>query len=94
MNTEIEDEAPLPHNDGAKTQRIDLGLAILSALARPRATFEQEDIAAFCGCTKSYISHIETRALRRLRKKVAAQFDFSGSDLGDLRRWMDLHFRS
>jgi hypothetical protein len=94
MNTETDKEELLPRNSGAKTQRIDLGLAILSALAAPRATFDQPDIAAFCGCTPAMIGHIEARALRRLREKVGTQFKIEISDVADLRRWLALHFRS
>jgi hypothetical protein len=94
MNTEKECEAPLPRNDGAKTRRIDLGLANLSALAPPRAEYDAHDIAAFCECTPAMIGSIEARALRRLREKVSAQFHLEISDAADLRRWMALHFRS
>jgi hypothetical protein len=83
MNTETFREAPLPHNDGAKTDRIDLGLALLKAAAPPRATFSQEEIAAWCDCTPAMVSSIETRALRRLREKVRAQFGLPSSDAAD-----------
>jgi hypothetical protein len=94
MNTQTVPEAPLPHNDGAKTERIDLGLALLSALAPSRAALTAIDIAAWCGCTPSMISSIEARALRRLREKVCAHFKLSRSDLADRRRFLALHFQS
>jgi hypothetical protein len=94
MNTQSDSEAPLPHNDGAKTKRIDLGLAVLSALTPPQAALTPAEIAAWCGCTPSMITSIEARALRRLREKVCVQFNFSSSDQAGLRRWMALHFRS
>jgi hypothetical protein len=94
MNTETNLEVPLPHNDGAKTERIDLGLALLSAVARPRATLSPVDIAAWCGCTPAMISSIEARALRRMREKVRAQLSVSCFDLADRRRFLALHFQS
>jgi transposase len=94
MNNENHPEAPLPHNDGAKTERIDLGLALLSAAAPPRTMLSPADIAAWCGCTPAMISSIEARALRRMREKVRAQFRLSPSDMADRRRFLALHFQS
>lgn len=94
MNTDTNSEAPLPHNDGAKTARIDLGLALLAAAAPPRAILSPVDIAAWCGCTPAMISSIEARALRRLREKVRAKFRLSRSDMADRRRFLALHFQS
>jgi transposase len=94
MNTETNPEAPLPRNDGAKSERIDLGLALLSAAAPPRAMLSPADIAAWCGCTPAMISSIEARALRRMREKVRAQFRLSRSDMADRRRFLSLHFQS
>jgi hypothetical protein len=87
-----EQEAPLPHNDGAKTERIDLGLAILSALAPPRDSFTAVEIAAWCGCTPAMISSIEARAQRRLREKVRQTFGLARSDMADRRRLLALVF--
>jgi transposase len=94
MNTETNPEVPLPHNDGAKTARIDLGLAVLSAVVPPRAMLSPADIAAWCGCTPAMISSIEARALRRMREKVRARFKLSQSDMADRRRFLALHFQS
>jgi hypothetical protein len=94
MNTPTSPKAPLPHNDGAKTERIDLGLALLSALAPPRAALTTIDIAAWCDCTPATISSIEARALRRLREKVRAHFKLSRVDMTDHRRFLALHFHS
>ncbi len=94
MNAETGHEPPLPHNDGEKTERIDLGLAILSALAPPHAVFDPQDIAAWCGCTPSMISSIEARALRRLREKMRVQFKLSHFDMIDHRSFLALHFQS
>jgi hypothetical protein len=51
---------------GEKTLRIDLGLAILSARARPGERYSYEEIAAFCGCSKTLIQIIEARAIRKI----------------------------
>lgn len=49
---------------------IDLGLAISALSLEFGQTRTTEEIAAFCGCTKQNISHIELRALRKLRVKL------------------------
>ena len=94
MNTESDQEVPLPRNNGEKTKRIDLGLATLSATAAPGATHTPEEIACFCDCTPAMISTIEAGALRKMRKKVFAQFNIDIADQTDLRHWMALHFRA
>jgi hypothetical protein len=94
MKTRTGPEAPLPHHRGAKTKRIDLGLALLSSLAPPRAALTTIDIAAWCGCTPAMISSIEARALRRLREKVRAHFNLSRSDMADRRRFLAVNFQS
>jgi hypothetical protein len=94
MKTHARHEAPLPHNNGAKTKRIDLGLDLLLALAPPRAALTQDDIAAWCGCTPAMIGSIEARALRRLREKVRVGFNLSPADMTNFRRFLDLHLQS
>jgi hypothetical protein len=94
MNTNPENEAALPHNDGAKGRRIDLGLAIFSAVAAPRTAYTAAEIAEWCDCTPAMISSIEARALRRLREKVRAQFNLSRSDMANFTRFMALHIGS
>jgi hypothetical protein len=94
MSAPTSREAPLPHNNGAKTERIDLGLALLSSLAPPRAALTPIDIAAWCGCTPAMISSIEARALRRMREKVRVEFKLSHTAMADLRRFMELHLQS
>jgi len=94
MNLDPNSEAPLPRNAGAKTERIDLGLSLLSALAPPGAAFSPGDIAAWCGCTPAMITSIEARALRRLREKVRAQFQLSRADMAERRRFLAVHFQS
>jgi hypothetical protein len=91
MNTEP--EPALPHNHGAKTQRIDLGLAILSAVAQPCVTYTPMEIAAWCGCTPAMISSIEARARRRLREKVRQQFGLARSDMASRRRFLAVQFQ-
>lgn len=71
-------EAALPHNNGAKTGRIDLGLAILSALAPRGKCYTDVEIAAFCECSPALISAIEARARRRLREKLREKFGLDG----------------
>jgi hypothetical protein len=93
MNTESDQEVPLPRNNGEKTKRIDLGLATLSATAAPGATHTPEEIACFCDCTPALIASIEARALRKMRKKMAAQFNINHADTAELRRWLASHFR-
>jgi hypothetical protein len=56
-----------------KDADIDLGLAVSGATLEPGETRSHEDLAAFCGCSKTNIQHIENRALRKLRNKL--QFD-------------------
>lgn len=53
-----------------RSSRIDLGLAILSALRKPNQTLTSHDIAAWCDCTGQAIRQIEARALRRLRNRL------------------------
>jgi hypothetical protein len=85
-------EAGLPKNDGAKTERIDLGLAILSAVAPPHVSFTPSEIAAWCGCTPAMISSIEAQAQRRLREKVRRHFGLAQSDMADRRRFLATQF--
>lgn len=49
-----------------KSQRIDLGLALLQCHAMPGICYTRDEIAAWCGCTESAIRHIERRALRKV----------------------------
>lgn len=49
---------------------IDLGLAVAGLHARRGVPMTVGKIAAFCGCSRSYIQQIEERALRKLRVKL------------------------
>lgn len=53
-----------------RSLRIDLGLAVLSAVAVPGVRYTLEEIAAFADCTKHNIFRIQTAALRKLRKRL------------------------
>ena len=52
---------------------IDLGLAILACVRKPDEHLTSEDIAAWCGCTRSAIQSIERRALAKVRQRLLAQ---------------------
>jgi hypothetical protein len=58
-----------------KNADIDLGLAVSGATLEPGETRSHEDLAAFCGCSKTNIQHIEQRALRKLRNKLQFRND-------------------
>ncbi|MEM9236025.1 MAG: sigma factor-like helix-turn-helix DNA-binding protein [Verrucomicrobiota bacterium] len=46
---------------------IDLGLAVSALTLKRGETRTQEELAAFCGCSKAMIYLIEKRALKKLR---------------------------
>ncbi len=50
------------------TQSIDVGLAVLSTVARrnPKASFSLADIADVCECSRTAILNIERAALKKL----------------------------
>lgn len=53
-----------------RKESIDIGLALLSVVAKPGVPLTQEDIAAWCGCARGYIHLIEKKALRKLRNRM------------------------
>jgi hypothetical protein len=53
-----------------KTERINLGLEVLSVIAEPGATFTHQDIAAFCDCTRDAIFLIERSALSKIGNRL------------------------
>ena len=53
-----------------KSERVDLGIAILQAVAVPGVCYTQEEIAAFAGCARGNIYRIEQVALRKLRNRL------------------------
>ena len=51
-------------------ERIDLGLALLSCLAKPGHSLSITDIAAWCGCSRSKIHSLEKAALKKLLREI------------------------
>ena len=62
-------EEGLPMGRGCSAD-IDLGLALLSCLIKPGEQLTCEDIAAWCGCTRSAIQRVERSAMRKLRQRL------------------------
>ncbi len=57
-------------NGKDKSSRVDLGLALLTALAKPGRALTTTEIAAWCGCTNEGIRRIEQKALKKLANKL------------------------
>lgn len=53
-----------------KSERIDLGLAVLSTVAKPGEPLTWEDVAAWCDCHPEAIRQIERRALQKVRRRL------------------------
>lgn len=70
VNYAIKPDAAYPNGCTISVQpdRIDLGLAILSAVNQGRNIFNREDLAAWCECDPESIRLIELRTLRRVRE--------------------------
>lgn len=49
--------------------RFDLGLQLLAVYAKPGVVLTQEDIAAWCGCTKNRVYLIERDIMKKLRDR-------------------------
>ncbi len=60
----------VPNSGFAKTQRVDLGIAIMHALRKPSACYTIDDIAHWAGCTNGAILLIERRAIKKLANKM------------------------
>ena len=60
----------VPMDGGAKSDRIDLGLALLAMVAKPGVPLTKDDIAFWCGCTNTAIYLMEMRALKKVRNKL------------------------
>jgi hypothetical protein len=58
--------------EGSQAQ-VDLGLAILEAISPPGKSHTCETIAAYCGCSRGYISAVERRAIAKLRRALRKQ---------------------
>lgn len=65
----IDTSVPLK-NCRAKSDRIDLGLAIMCAVREAGAEFTQQEIALFCGCTRAMIGFIEQRAMAKVENSL------------------------
>lgn len=59
----------------AKGADIDLGLAVSALSLSYGQTRSHGDLAAFCGCGRSNIQHIENNALRKLRRAIFMRKD-------------------
>ena len=57
----------------AKSEAIDLGLALLSIARIPGEPLTLEDIAAWCDCTRERIRQIERDALRKIRRRLSKE---------------------
>ena len=53
-----------------RRQRLMLGLAILDATREPGRRYTFDEIAAYCGCSKSTISMIEWYAIKKLQRRA------------------------
>jgi hypothetical protein len=56
-----------------KKDKIDLGLAILSATSRYGQTRTVREIAAYCDVSFQYIQNVERVALAKLRKHISKE---------------------
>ena len=64
----------------AKSDDIDLGLAISHALCKPGQKRTSREIAAFCGCAHQRIEQIEWAALRKLKQRITSKL--TGGEIG------------
>jgi len=62
-------------NRHEKSNGIDLGLAVLSAIRQPGEHFTYDVMAAACGCARSAIYQIERNAMRKLANRLQFQKD-------------------
>jgi hypothetical protein len=68
-------EAPLKRRRGRPDtyegrSSIALGLAVAGATLKPGETRTCTELAAYAGCTRSHISAIERKALRKIRNNI------------------------
>lgn len=49
---------------------IDLGLAVSALTLQYGQTRTYEELAAYCGCSKTAIQNIENKAMRKLRMRL------------------------
>ncbi|WP_299072828.1 hypothetical protein [uncultured Paraglaciecola sp.] len=58
------------HNTHLQNPNIDVGLGVLCAISASEQTLSCADIAEVCSCSRSAISRIENRALRKAKQKA------------------------
>lgn len=68
MRRDTKDETVKPGVE--RTERVDLGLALLEVLILPKQSLSRYDIAVWCGCTDAGIYMLEKKALKKLRNKI------------------------
>ena len=57
------------------SKRINLGLAVSALSLRPGQRRTQNQLAAYCGCSKAAIYLIEKSAIHKLKKRLAYNRD-------------------
>jgi len=73
MNLHTKSSFGMAHGKGAsgeRSERVNLGLALLQRQCKPGVPLTIDDIAAWCDVGHSAIQHIEQTALRKLRKRM------------------------
>jgi hypothetical protein len=59
-----------PESELKKSERIDLGLALLSLCAKRGVELTEEDISVWCDCTVENIRLIQRHAMAKARRKL------------------------
>lgn len=54
---------------------IDLGLAVSALSLRPGETRSLGDLAAFCGCSRGNMWHLEQQALHKIKRAIFMRKD-------------------
>ncbi|HYG24499.1 MAG TPA: hypothetical protein VEH04_17100 [Verrucomicrobiae bacterium] len=52
-----------------KSDDIEFGLKLLTAIAEPGVRYDAAEIAAWCGCSRQAIEQLESKALARARQE-------------------------
>lgn len=65
--TRARPDESVPLYGKAKSERIDLGLAILQTRPTPAGGYSLNDLANFMGCSDEYVRNLEQRAFEKLR---------------------------
>lgn len=71
----------VPMTGKAKTERVALGLELLSMVAIRGVEYTQDEIAAWCGCTTAGIFMLEKRALKRLRENFRRMMQLNHAEI-------------